>query len=145
MADIETEIDIAAPPARVWHVLADTRAYDEWNPFITRVSGALVAGEKFSFVAPFAGREVPITARLLRVEPERELRWRGPPSALLGKIFRGEHYVRLEPSGSGGTRFIHGEHFGGLVVDLLWAKLEPKLAPLYTAMNEALKRRVEEH
>jgi hypothetical protein len=144
MASIRTSIDIAAPAARVWQVLTDTRAYDEWNPFITRVSGAFAPGERFSFVAPFAGREVPIQATMLRVDEARELRWRGPPGALLGKVFTGEHYFRLETGADGGTRFVHGEEFSGLVVDLFWSRLEPRLLPLYGAMNEALKRRVEQ-
>jgi hypothetical protein len=143
MAQIQTSIEIDATAAAVWKVLTDTRAYDEWNPFITRISGALTPGKKFSFVAPFAGRELPISAKVLRVEENRELRWRGPPMDLLGKVFSGEHYLRLESVGPEKTRFVHGEEFGGVVVDLFWSKLEPRLLPLYTSMNEALKRRVE--
>jgi hypothetical protein len=143
MGTIRTSIEIDAPAARVWQVITDTRAYDEWNPFITRVKGALVPGGRFSFMAPFAGRELPISAKMLRVEEQKELRWRGPPSDLLGKVFTGEHYFRLEPVGESKTRFVHGEEFGGVVVALLWTKLEPQLTPLYVAMNEALKRRVE--
>ena len=37
--EIRTEIDIEAPPDRVWAELADLDAYAGWNPFITRRRG----------------------------------------------------------------------------------------------------------
>lgn len=36
---ISTEIDIAAPPNAVWAVLTDFDRYNEWNPFIVKLSG----------------------------------------------------------------------------------------------------------
>ena len=143
MAEIITSIEIDAPPERVWQVLSDTRAYDEWNPFVTRVSTRLESGEPIRFMAPLGTRDIRIDARLLRVDPPREIRWRGPRSTVLAKLFAAEHYLKVEPIGTDRTRFVHGETFSGIVVSMFWSKLEPKLRPLYVAMNEALKRRAE--
>jgi hypothetical protein len=143
MADILTTIEIDAPPERVWQVLSETTAYDEWNPFITRVRGALSPGGRLDFMVPLGRRDFPIDATILTVEENKEIRWRGPRSAVLGKVFSGEHYFQLEPLPNGRTRFIHGETFRGVVPDLLWSRLEPWLLPLYNSMNEAMKRRAE--
>jgi len=36
---ISTEIDIAAPPNKVWAVLTDYDRYAEWNPFLVKIYG----------------------------------------------------------------------------------------------------------
>ena len=36
---LDTSIDIDAPPQRVWDVLLDLRAWQEWNPFIPFITG----------------------------------------------------------------------------------------------------------
>jgi uncharacterized protein YndB with AHSA1/START domain len=46
MKELRTEIEIAAPPERVWAVLADFDSYPEWNPFIRRIRGQPAAGSK---------------------------------------------------------------------------------------------------
>ena len=46
--ELRTEIDIEAPPDRVWAELADLNAYADWNPFITRAEGAAEAGRRLS-------------------------------------------------------------------------------------------------
>ena len=50
---IETEIEIAASPERVWSILMDFPAYPEWNPFIRSLSGVAKPGEKLrAFIQP---------------------------------------------------------------------------------------------
>jgi hypothetical protein len=143
MMEIETSVEIAAPVERVWEVLADTEAYDEWNPFITRISGKLVPGGVLKFMIPLGTRDVPVDARVLVVEQHRELAWRGPRSSTLGRLFTGEHYFRLEALPGGRTRFVHGEIFTGLLISLLRRRLDEKIRPLFDRMNAALKVRAE--
>lgn len=143
MYDIVTSIEIDASPERVWDVLTNFREYDEWNPFIRHLKGSAAPGERLSFVAQFRGRDLPISARFVRLEPNREIRWHGPTSSVLGKLFRGEHYIRLEPAGDGRTRVEHGEQFGGVLVGFVWERFKDSVMPQYIAMNEGLKRRAE--
>ena len=45
MYQIETEIEIAASPERIWSILMDFSAYPEWNPFIRSLSGDVTPGQ----------------------------------------------------------------------------------------------------
>jgi hypothetical protein len=66
-----------------------------------------------------------------------ETRWKG--KFLLGGLFDGEHYFRLESVSPNITRFFHGEHLSGVLVGLLSGALE-KTKRGFQLMNEALKK-----
>jgi hypothetical protein len=140
MREIHTDIEIEAAPGEVWRVLTDFAAYPLWNPFVTRASGELREGGRLEiFVQVPEGRGRKFTPEVLRVAPERELRWIG---RLPLNLFNGEHIFRLEPAGQGRTRFLHGERFTGLMIPFMGSMLE-KVRRGYLLMNEALKARVE--
>lgn len=137
--EIVTEIDIEAPPERVWAVLTDTAAYPHWNPFIVSVQGQIVEGGRLTTtMQPASGGRMTFRPILLKVTPDRELRWRG--RLLLPRLFDGEHYFLLNPS-PGGTRLVHGEIFQG--VGLLAIDPEQFRAD-FEALNAALKARAED-
>jgi hypothetical protein len=140
MRTIETSIEIAAPPSRVWEVLCDFARYPEWNPFIISISGSMRAGEQLKVLVQPTGKSgMKFNPIVLVAEPERELRWKG--KVLVNGLFDGEHYFRMEPSGRG-TRFHQGERFTGLLVPLLSGALAATEQG-FNAMNEQLKRRAE--
>ena len=143
MREIHTEIEIAAPPERVWQVLTDIGSYAQWNPFVTRASGELRVGGRLEiFVQIPDGSGMKFTPTVLKVEPARELRWLG--TLPLPGLVNGEHIFRLEPAGPGRTRFLHGERFTGLLVPVLGLLgILRKTERGYVLMNEALKARVE--
>lgn len=140
---ISTEIEIAAPPAAVWAALTDFKRYPDWNPFIRRITGSLKVGEELQVVfrlpsAPDDGAgDMAFAPTLLKVEPGRELRWRG--RLWLAGLFDGEHWFRLEATGTG-VRLSHGEDFNGLLLFLMDAD---QTRQGFETMNEALKKRVE--
>lgn len=144
MHAIDTSIEIDAPAARVWEVLTTFSAYDEWNPTITRMRAGLAAGADVSFLIRIDGRKLPIQARMLNVEPGREIRWKGPRSDLLGALVAGEHFLRVEPSSEGRSTFIHGERFTGALVKYVWGLTEPRILAAYDVMNRAVKARAEQ-
>lgn len=136
--EVVTEVEIDAPPDRVWSVLGDPRGYRDWNPFILSMEGALTEGATIvNRMKPESGREMSFRPRVLKAEPGRELRWLG--RLLVPRIFDGEHYFLLEEHG-GGTRLIHGEHFRGM---LLWFMDVQRFRSDFERMNAALKARVE--
>ncbi len=143
MREIRTTTEINAPAERVWKLLSDFEGWGDWNPVIPRVRGRLEAGAPVDIQLAMGKRRLPIKCTLLRAEPDQELRWRGPRSKAQGRLFSGEHYFSLEKLDDARTRFIHGERFRGLLLPLVWSRLEPMLHKRYAEMNEAVKNQSE--
>jgi hypothetical protein len=140
---IETSILIEAPPARVWQVLTDFRAFPTWNSFIRAISGPLQEGARLSIeITPPGRAAMGFRPTVLVVKPDQELRWRG--SLLIPGLFSGEHSFRLRPEEGDRTQFIHAETFSGLLVGPFASRgmLDATRQGFHT-MNIALKERAE--
>lgn len=141
MKVVATELQIDAPPSRVWDVLTDFPSHSDWNPFVRFIAGRLRPGETLSvFIQPPGGKGMRFSPTVLSVQPNRELRWKG--KLLVPGLFDGEHYFRLKPANDG-TQFEHGETFSGLLVALMPASSFGNIRAGFEAMNEALKIRAE--
>ena len=141
MKEIETSVEIDAPPAAVWRVLTDFPAYGEWNPFIRSIEGTVQEGERLAVrLEPPGGKGMTIKPTVLAAEPDRELRWNG--RLLIPGLFDGEHTFRIEPIDGQRSRFVHGERFTGILVGLVKGVLA-KTEQGFEEMNAALKERVE--
>jgi hypothetical protein len=140
--EIATEIEIDAPPARVWSVLTDFSSYPEWNTFLRWVEGRIAEGERIYFCFELLrGFRFKVNATILNVVPEKALRWAGV--FLTARLFRAEHYFELIPSPGARTRFSHGEIFTGHLLPLAWIVLGTSGRRAYEDMNRELKRRAE--
>jgi hypothetical protein len=138
--ELTSQIEIEAPPERVWAVLTDLDAYPDWNPFIVRIGGELSVGSRLEVrIAPPGGRAMTFKPTVRVVEPNRELAWLG--RFLVPRLFDGEHHLRLDPL-DGGTRFTQSERFSGLLVPVTGGILD-KTQRGFEQMNAALKRRAE--
>jgi hypothetical protein len=142
MRELRREIEIDAPPERVWAVVTDFASYPEWNPFVRRISGELREGARLEVrIEPPRGRATTFKPTVHAVEANRELRWLG--RLLVPGIFDGEHSLRIEPLAGGRSRFVQSERFSGLLVGLVKDTLA-KTAAGFEQMNAALKARVEQ-
>jgi len=140
--ELRTEVEILAPPERVWDVLQDFHSYPEWNPFITHISGALKVGEQLSVtMSPPDANHFNFAPVLVACDAGKELRWRG--KYIHRRLFEGEHFFQLQRTEGGSTRLIHGENFSGFLLKYL-KPLLTKTARGFVYMNQALKRRVED-
>lgn len=142
MKEIQTKIEINAPASRVWEILTDFEKFPNWNPFVIKVEGDLAVGNqlKIEVQIPRSSKQK-FTPTVLNADEDKELRWVGhvPP-----KLFRGEHYYKIEKIDENKVRFIHGELFSGLLVGLIWIFQGKKIEEGYHLMNKALKKRAEE-
>jgi hypothetical protein len=141
MREVVTEIEIDAPPERVWDVLTDFESFPEWNPFLREADGERTVGSRLKVrIEPPGGRAMTFRPKVIAVEPNRELRWLG--RVLVPGLADGEHVFSLESSTEGRTRFVHREEFRGPLWALLKGTLE-RSEEGFDAMNAALKARVE--
>ena len=141
MRELRREIEIDAPPDRVWAVLTDFPAYPEWNPFIRRIGGELREGARLEVrIEPPGSRAMTFKPTVRAVESNRELRWLG--RLFVPGVFDGEHTLRIEALDGGRSRFIQSERFSGLLVALVKGVLA-KTEVGFERMNTELKARAE--
>jgi len=138
-AEIVTEVTIDATPGEVWSVLANPQGYSEWNPFLVRMEGEIAEGAPLTNTMRPSGGGSEMTFRpvVLKVTPDRELRWLG--RLFVPRLFDGEHYFLLDAR-DGATHLTHGERFHGVG---LWFIDVGRFRADFEAMNAALKVRVE--
>lgn len=142
MPTIKTAIDIASSAEMVWRVLTDFPSYPKWNPFVRSVQGNPALGQRLKIRIRLPhGRSYNFSSRVVKAIPATELRWRG--KMLIEGLFDGEHAFIIVPNGVKGVRFIHREHFSGLLVPLILPFIAKKTRVGFDLMNLALKKIVE--
>jgi len=141
MQVLDASIEIDAPAARVWNVLTDTSRYGEWNPFVTGIAGDVREGADIKVTISAPGRKpVTFAARVARIDPGRELRWRG--RWFLPGLFDGDHALTVEAMGEGRARFRTREQVTGLLLPLLGKAMRQSQAG-FEELCKAVKARAE--
>ena len=142
MKTLQTEITIKASEKEVWRQLMTHEDYPSWNPFIAHLSGSTKEGDSIVVKIKPEGKD-PMTFNplVLRNEKNKEFRWLG--KLFIKGLFDGEHFFLIEKISSTETRFIHGEHFRGLLAGIFMNQIGESTLRGFKAMNEALKNRVE--
>ncbi len=78
MKELHTEIEIKAPPERIWLLLTDFASFPQWNPFIRWASGKARKGKQLEvYLQPSGAKGMTFRPRVLKAEQNRELRWLG--------------------------------------------------------------------
>jgi len=137
--EISTQINIDATPQKVWKVLTDFEAYPSWNPFILAVKGNIAEKSRIEInVKPKDSKAMVFKPTVLKVSPNRELRWLG--SLMVKGLFDGEHRFELQDNGDGTTTFIHSENFSGIFIRFFDTE---KTKAGFEMMNQRLKELAE--
>jgi len=140
--DISAEVQIAAPPERVWAVLTDLSSYRQWHPVFVAVNGELAAGSKLTITTthPTTGRTMNATVTVRTVEPGSELRW---VSKMAGLPISDRRFL-LSSSG-GGTLLVQAGTYRGLGGSRGrgTAKSVGRIQDAFAAINQAIKERAE--
>lgn len=138
---IDTSVDIEAKPQTVWRVLTDFPSYPEWNPFIRRIEGKTKPGARLSvLIQPHGSKPMQFRPAVKTVENDMRFSWIG--SLLIRGLFDGHHQFHLHEQDNG-AHLRHCELFSGLLVPLVWAKVEHPTRTGFEAMNQAIKVRAE--
>lgn len=140
--EIKTEIVIEAPIGTVWKELVDFDNYPAWNPFITYISGPVVAGSRLEVhVQPPGGSPMTFRPVLEEAKETQRLQWTGV--LFIPGLFDGTHRFEMEFYDMGKVKFTQTESFSGLLVGPLTDSMLARTEQGFKEMNEALKKRCE--
>ena len=144
MKQISSEIEINAPPERVWQILTDFSALPDWNPYIRSAQGDLNVGAYLKvYIKASKGMGMTFKPKVLKAEANRELRWVG--HFLMPGLMAGEQFFIIEPLEGNKVSFVQGEYFTGVLVPFMSAMGLFKSAHNgIDEMNLALKQRSEQ-
>jgi hypothetical protein len=138
MKHLLTEIQIDAPPEKVWGVLAAGPNWGAWNPFVVRVEGELRMGATLTNTLVMPGKKPMVFKPKVLKADGSELRWKG--RLLIPGLFDGEHYFQVRAH-AGGTAFVHGEIFSGILIGMLNVD---QVRECFEAFNRGLKAHAEQ-
>jgi len=139
MAEIQTEITLAAPAERIWALIADFNLYPHWNPLFQKGTGGMNVGEHLDLTVHLPGiNPFTITPKVLNVEPSARLGWRH--TVMSAVLLTWEYAVVLEQLGSERLKFIQRSRFGGLLGPLFSLALERPITEGLLGLNEAVRR-----
>jgi hypothetical protein len=147
---IETKIEINAPASAVRAVLFKYDDYPLWNPYIVKVDGQVTeGGQLYLTIHPAGGAEITGYAKVL-VATENQVTWlgtglsqlaSGPVTLPIPGILNAKHDFIIQELGPDKTLVINNDRFSG--ADIPFQNFKPMEQGL-EAMNEALKKRVEQ-
>lgn len=136
MITVSTEIDIAAPPMKVWRVLCDFPAYGRWNPY-REILGLAAMGKTVTIrIGSDPAKRRAIRAKISAFVPGQELAFttgRKPWTKAIESF-------RLEPSRRG-VRLVHSAQMSGLGALFMRSnRSQASLVSVYQRVDAALAK-----
>jgi hypothetical protein len=141
MRSVHDQIDIDAPPERVWEVFTDFQSFPSWNPFIRQLTGELATGSRLHVTLKLGPGTMRFRPRVTVVSSPREIRWLDQQR--IPHLFDVERSFEFEPLGTSGTHFAQSEVGSGLMAPIIMPIMHYWLKQGYAALNLALKARAE--
>jgi hypothetical protein len=137
MTEMNTQVEIAAPPSRVWRALLDTRRWGALHRGVLADPAPdepwQVGAERILRIRPFPW--APASSVKVRVEACEpfHLRWssRGPGISAV-------RFFRVEPS-DGGSRLLNSEHVDGFMPKVVPRFVTRALTRTHERWNEAFR------
>lgn len=139
MAEINTEITINASIEKVWQVLTDFDSYKVWNPFIRNIRGSFRLNERLIVtINPPGKKEMVFKPKIIHLDDKVTFSWIG--NLLIPGIFDGQHNFYLKQLEPNLVRFIHSEHFTGILSKPIFQLIKKSTQLGFEQMNQALKK-----
>lgn len=143
LQEIKTEIEISAPPTKVWSILSDINNWEKWSPIIKESKGIASVGSELTIamIGKNEGEDGPVYKPVItELDKPNQFRWRA--HMLTGFIFTNYKVIELEETSSG-THLTHKEMFKGLLAPIFCGQMEEGVPPMLNSMNQALKELAE--
>ena len=143
MQTVKTEIEIYAPPEKVWGIITDIDKWHEWSPTINNSAGEAVVGSTvtITMMSKEEGKDGPkYSPKIIQMDEPMYFHWRA--NMMAGFIFTNDKIIELEKTDAG-TKLTHTETFKGLMAVLMKGQMEKGVPPMLTMMNDALKQLAE--
>ena len=149
-ASVETRIVINAPAKEVRAVLYDFADYPKWNPFLVKVEGTAESGKQLYVTVKAAGKPELTGDVTVVTASDSLLSWNGTATSQMESgsidiglpgILSARHDFIIEEQGPGRTLFSNNDKLSGVLVSFYNSKA---VQAGLEAMNEALKKRVEQ-
>jgi uncharacterized protein YndB with AHSA1/START domain len=142
VATVRAEIEIDAPPERIFDILTDLEAYPEWNPFTPRVESTLRPGDAVHLYVRLRGQRLSRRVEYVsRNERPTHLCW----GATIGASFllRAERCQTLTRIDERRTRFVNEDVLRGWLAPLVMLTFGGPMQRGFEAVASALKERAE--
>ena len=143
LQEIKTEIEISAPPEKVWSIVSDINKWQEWSPIINESQGVAAVGSELTItmMGKEEGEDGPKYSPVItELEGPKYLRWQA--HMLAEFIFTNYKIIELKETSSG-TLLTHKELFRGLLAPIFCGQMEEGVPPMLNSMNQALKELAE--
>ena len=144
MQTIKTEIEIAAPPEKIWGIITDVDKWHDWSPTINASSGTVSLGSTVSItmMSKEPDKDGPkYQPKIIQLDKPTLFQWRAHMMA--GFLFTNDKIIELEKTDTG-TKVTHSETFKGLMAAMMRGQMEKGVPPMLNSMNEALKNVAEQ-
>ncbi len=141
--EIRTEIDIAAPPEKVWAIITDIDSWGEWSPIINSAEGnaELNATLTITMISKKAGKDGPVyQPEITHFDAPNYFHWRAVMFSEV--IMTNDKVFELEKTETG-TRLVHKELFKGMMLPIFCNKFDENVPAMLNSMNQALKELAE--
>lgn len=134
-AHAHAQIEIAAPPERIWALLTEIERWPRWNAFVQAASlrGSLEAGSVFRWTS----KGFSVTSTLREVIPNRRISWTGEAFGT-----KALHSWELDTTDHGVT-LRTAEWFGGWLPKLMPRTMQRTLDETLPAWLEAIRKEAE--
>jgi hypothetical protein len=138
---VAASVEIDAPAAHVWAVLADLPRYPEWNPFTPEVSSTLRVGDPLRVTVRLGGGTRAQQGRVTEHVPGQRVCWR--IDLISPILLRADRSQAVEAIGERRCRYVTREQFSGALAGLVIRTQAAVLRRGFEALAAALKSRAE--
>lgn len=132
--------EINAPIATVWHVIVDTAAYPQWNPFITECESSFEVGSAIRMRVNFGSSGRMQTEYISANRSPELLEYRMKPIPLLLNSRRQHRLVSLD---SDTTRYESCFRLKGVLAPMVRLSLGKQLERGFSQMTDGIARQAE--